>query len=446
MSERLIGSRDGGPLDRLQIDANFTDMHPPLSETQAMVESSRCLYCFDAPCIQACPTSIDIPKFIHQLRTKNVTGSAITILSSNIMGGTCARVCPTEVLCEGVCVLNASGEEPIKIGQLQRYAVDDFIDAGRPHPFSRAESSGRTIAVVGAGPAGLACAHRAAMLGHEVTVFEEMPKSGGLNEYGLAAYKMADDFAQREVGFLLQIGGITVKHGQALGKNLTISDLQSDFDAVFLGIGLGDVNGLRIEGEDKDGVLDAIDFIEEIRQTPRKHDLAVADNVVVIGGGNTAIDAAVQAKRLGARNVTLAYRRGADQMPATEWEQDLVKVNDVNVRYWCKPLSVSGSKKAEHVVFEQTVLKKGKLEGTGEIFELAADLVLKAIGQVLEENTLTSLTLEKNKIKVDGRFMTSLPGIFAGGDCIDSGEDLTVQSVDDGRKAADSIHDFLAKA
>jgi glutamate synthase (NADPH/NADH) small chain len=359
------------------------------------------------------------------------------------MGGTCARVCPTEILCEGVCVRNATGEEPIKIGQLQRYAVDDYMDSGRPHPFKRAESSGRKIAVVGAGPAGLACAHRAAVLGHDVTVFEEMPKSGGLNEYGLAAYKMVDDFAQREVAFLLDVGGITIKNGMALGRNLSLADLQSDFDAVFVGVGLGDVNALRVEGEDKDGVQNAIDFIEEVRQTKRKNELKPGDNVIVIGGGNTAIDAAVQAKRLGAGNVTLAYRRGADQMPATEWEQDLVKINDVNVRYWCKPVSISGSKKVEGVVFEKTILKSGKLTGTGETFEMAADLVLKAIGQVLDENRLSPLTIVNRKIKVDSGFMTSTPGIFAGGDCIESGEDLTVQSVDDGKKAADSIHQYL---
>ncbi|MCK5251024.1 MAG: FAD-dependent oxidoreductase, partial [Spirochaetaceae bacterium] len=337
MSERLIGSRDGRPLDAAQIDANFSDMHPPLSQTQAMVESSRCLYCFDAPCVEACPTAIDIPKFIHQIRTQNLTGSAITILSSNIMGGTCARVCPTEILCEGVCVRNATGEEPIKIGQLQRFSVDHFMEADKPHPFKRAEGTGRKIAVIGAGPAGLACAHRAAILGHEVTVFEDKPKSGGLNEYGLAAYKMADDFAHREVDFLLQVGGITVEHGKVLGENLALTDLQTEYDAVFIGAGLGEVNALMVEGEEMDGVRDAIGFIEEVRQTSTKHEVDVGDNVVVIGGGNTAIDAAVQAKRLGARNVTLVYRRGADQMPATEWEQDLAYKGTIKFGVMVKP-------------------------------------------------------------------------------------------------------------
>lgn len=446
MSERIIGSPDGERLNAAQIDANFTDMHPPMNDVQAMVESSRCLYCYDAPCTKACPTSIDIPKFIYQIRTRNLKGSAFTILSSNIMGGTCARVCPTEILCEGECVRNETGEGPVRIGQLQRYSVDSFMDAGYPHPFKRAKDTGKKIAVVGAGPAGLACAHKLAMNGHKVTVFEPKKKAGGLNEYGLAAYKMAWDFAAREVEFLLQIGGITLEHGRTLGKNLSLADLRKDFNAVFLGVGLGSVNSLGIENEGIQGVESAIDFIERIRQTEVKHNFKVGDNVVVVGGGNTAIDAAVQAARMGARNVSLVYRRGADQMPATEWEQDLVRVNDVHVIYWAKPVSLKGKDKVTGIRFERTVLKNGKLAGTGEFFELEAGLVLKAIGQVLDEGPLAGFALENGKVKVDGSFLTSMPGVWAGGDCVDSGEDLTVQAVDDGSRAAESINKYLAKA
>jgi glutamate synthase (NADPH/NADH) small chain len=446
MSERIIASPDGERLNAAQIDANFTDMHPPMSDVQAMVESSRCLYCYDAPCTKACPTSIDIPKFIHQIRTRNLKGSAVTILSSNIMGGTCARVCPTEILCEGECVRNETGEGPVRIGQLQRYSVDHFLDAGYPHPFKRAKDTGKKIAVVGAGPAGLACAHRLAMNGHKVTVFEPKKKAGGLNEYGLAAYKMAWGFAAREVEFLLQIGGITVENGRTLGKNLNLADLRKDFNAVFLGVGLGSVNSLGIDGEGIQGVESAIDFIERIRQTEVKSRFRVGDNVVVVGGGNTAIDAAVQAARMGARNVSLVYRRGADQMPATEWEQDLVRVNDVHVIYWAKPVSLKGKDKVTGISFERTVLKNGKLTGTGEFFDLEADLVLKAIGQVLDEGPLAGLALENGKVKIDGSFLTSMPGVWAGGDCVDSGEDLTVQAVDDGSRAAESINKYLAKA
>ena len=408
------------------------------------MESARCLYCYDAPCIRACPTSIDIPKFIHQIRTDNLKGSAITILSSNIMGGTCARVCPTEELCEGECVKNAAGEEPILIGRLQRYAVDAFLESGRPHPFPRGESSGRRIAVIGGGPAGLACAHRSAMYGHEVTVFESRPKSGGLNEYGLAAYKMADDFAAREVNFLLEIGGISIEHDRSLGVNLNLDDLKREFDAVFIAVGLGGVNDLNIPGEDLPGVRNAIDFIEELRQTVPKSDFKVGNKVVVIGGGNTAIDAAVQSKRLGAESVTLVYRRGEAQMPATEWEQDLAKTNDVVVRCWSKPVEIRGTSSVETIVFEKTQLDNGRLKGTGHTWEIPADMVFKAIGQTLYEGSIAGLKPESGKIVVDDSYRTGIPGVFAGGDCIAAGADLTVQAVDDGAKAAAAI-DCLAQ-
>ncbi len=446
MSNRMTGSHDGRPMDAAQIEENFTDLHPPLSDVQAMVESNRCLYCYDAPCVTACPTSIDIPKFIHQIRTENLSGSAKTILSSNIMGGTCARVCPTEVLCEGVCVKNATGEAPVKIGQLQRHAVDNFMASDKPHPFFRTPSTGKTIAVIGAGPAGLSCAHRSAMAGHEVVIFEAKKKAGGLNEYGLAAYKMVDDFAQKEVDFLLQIGGISIEYGKALGRDINLSDLQAKYDAVFIGAGLGSVNALGLEGEDKDGVEDAISFIEALRQSPQKSKVNVGDNVVVIGGGNTAIDAAVQAKRLGAGDVTLVYRRGSEQMTATEWEQDLAQVNGVNLRLWSKPIAIKGNGKVEGMSFEKTMLEGGKLTGTGKTFEISADHVLKAIGQTLETGPLAGLDIDGNKIKVGEDFQTSVAGVFAGGDCIKSGEDLTVQSVDDGAQAAAAITTFLANA
>jgi len=445
MSERIIGSPNGERLNAAQIDANFADIHPLLSNAQAVADSARCLYCYDAPCTKACPTSIDVPKFIHQIRTQNLKGSAATILTSNIMGGTCARVCPTEILCEGECVLNETGEKPVNIGELQRYAVDHFIEAKNPNPFTRAASTGKKIAVVGSGPAGLSCAHRSAMYGHDVTVFESRSKSGGLNEYGLAAYKMTDDFAQKEVDFLMSIGGITVEYGRDLGKNLDLTELQSRFDVVFISVGLRRVNDLGIQGEDMPGVESAVEFIERIRQAPVIHDLKLGDNIVVIGGGNTAIDAAVQASRLGARNVSLVYRRGADQMPATTWEQDLVRVNDVRVIYWAKPISLIGNGKVSGIRFERTALKDGKLIGRGEKFELQADLVLTAIGQVLDEKTLAGLAIEKGKVKVYRNLHTSLPGVFAGGDCIDSGEDLTVQAVEDGAKAADSINEYLTE-
>ena len=425
------------------IDTNFSDLHEPLSSLQAKTEADRCLYCYDALCIEACPTSIDIPTFIHQIRTDNVVGSAKTILSQNIMGGTCARACPTEVLCEQACVLNASEKEPVEIGALQRHAVDHLIAKGGAHPFERVADTGKHIAVVGAGPAGLSCAHRAAMLGHTVTVFEAKAKPGGLNEYGLAAYKMVDDFAQKEVEFLLGIGGIEIKYGQRLGETVSIQKLRDQFDAVYLGVGLGTTNVLGLEGEDKSGVRDAVAFIEELRQAEDKSSVTVGDDVIVIGAGNTAIDAAVQSKRLGANNVTLVYRRGEANMSATDWEVDLARTNGVNVRLWSAPTAIHGNGAVRSMAFERVAERDGKLVGTGKTFDLPADMVLKAIGQKLDTSVLDGFDQQGGKISVGDNFETSLAGVFAGGDCIKSGEDLTVQAVEDGKQAAHAIDTYL---
>ncbi len=426
-----------------EIAENFSDLHPPLGPAQAAVDAGRCVYCYDAPCITACPTGINIPTFIHQIRTGNLDGSARTILSANIMGGTCARACPTEVLCEEACVVNHTEGAPVKIGALQRYAVDALLAKRGDHPFTRAPDTGRRLAVVGAGPAGLSFAHRASMLGHSVTVFEAKPKPGGLNEYGLAAYKMVDDFAQREVEFLLGIGGIEIKYGVALGTDITLDALRREFDAVFIGAGLVRPAALGVPGENLGGVRDALDFIEEVRQTEDKSRLPVGKNVIVIGGGNTAIDAAIQAKCLGAQNVTLVYRRGKAQMSATEWEQDLASANGVMIRCWSAPAAFTGGGAVESAVFNGTALTNGKLKATGESFSLPADMVLKAIGQTLDEGALDGLKIEHGKIWVDDRLQTSLPSVYAGGDCIKRGEDLTVQAVEDGKCAALNVDAYL---
>jgi len=437
---------NGAGLTRDQIEENFADLTPTLDHTQAHVEAARCLYCYDAPCIKACPTAIDIPTFIHQIRSENLKGSAHTILKSNIMGGTCGRACPTEVLCEEACVLNARGEEPVRIGALQRHAVEDLMARGGAHPFARAPLSGKTLAVIGAGPAGLSFAHRAAMLGHDVIVYEAKPKPGGLNEYGLAAYKMANEFAQREIDFLLGIGGIRIEYGIALGRDVTLNELRGRCAAVFIGAGIAATNALGIPGENLSGVYDALHFIEELRQTKDKSLLRVGRNVVVIGGGNTAIDAAIQSKRLGAENVTMVYRRGEPSMTATEWERDLARTNEVVIRTWAMPVGLAGATTVAGVVFEKTAMKSGKLAGTGETFTIAADMVLKAIGQKLNDATFAGLKLERGKLAVDGSFQTSIPGVFAGGDCIVAGEDLTVQAVEDGKRAAIAADRFVRGA
>ncbi|MBV1900376.1 MAG: NAD(P)-dependent oxidoreductase [Kordiimonadaceae bacterium] len=444
MSLKPCNAVEGASLSKEAIDSNFSDLHDPLSALQAKGEADRCLYCYDAPCIQACPTSIDIPTFIHQIRTGNIEGSAKTILSANIMGGTCARACPTEVLCEQACVLNASEEQPVEIGALQRTAVDYLMAAHGPHPFKRAAETGKHLAVVGAGPAGLSCAHRAAMLGHNVTIYEAKAKPGGLNEYGLAAYKMVDDFAQKEVAFLLGIGGIEIKYHQRLGETVSLDELRDTFDVVYIGVGLGSTNALQLEGEDKDGILDAVDFIEDLRQASEKSSIFVGDNVIVIGAGNTAIDAAVQAKRLGANTVTLVYRRGEENMSATDWEVNLARTNGVNIRLWSAPTAIKGNGRVEAMSFESMTVSDGKLTGSGKSFDLPADMVLKAIGQKLDVSVLDGFEMAGGKITVGDNFETSIAGVFAGGDCIKSGDDLTVQAVEDGKQAAHAIDAYLA--
>ncbi len=421
----------------------FDDLHKPLNGLMAIKEADHCIYCYDAPCIQACPTSIDIPTFIHQIRTGNVSGAAQTILSENIMGGTCARACPTEVLCEEACVHNGGDSKPVEIGLLQRYATDHLMAQSGPHPFSRAADSGRHIAVVGAGPAGLSFAHRAAMLGHKVSVYEAKSKLGGLNEYGLAAYKMVDDFAANEVAFLLGIGGIEIYYDKALGSSISLDDLQVKHDAVFIGIGLGDTNDLGLDGEDKPGISNAIDFIEQLRQTSDLSGIKLGNDIIIIGGGNTAIDAAVQAKKIGAQNVTLAYRRGEEQMGATGFEVELARKNGVMVRLWSKPVALQGKDAVTAMTFENTELKDGKLIGTGDRYDIACDMVLKAIGQKIEADDLNGLSTEWGKLQVTEAYETSIKGIFAGGDCIGSGEDLTVQAVQDGKLAAIAVDAWL---
>ncbi|MGQ0559902.1 MAG: NAD(P)-dependent oxidoreductase [Sphingosinicella sp.] len=434
---------DGARLTSEQVEQNFADLHPPLSDTQAVKESSRCLYCYEAPCVNACPTAIDIPGFIRRIHSGNLGGAAETILEANIMGGTCARACPTEVLCEQACVVNHREGSPVAIGLLQRHAVDALLDAGGPHPFARVPDSGRHLGVVGAGPAGLAFAHRAARLGHRVTVYEARPKAGGLNEYGLAAYKMVDDFAQRELRFILDVGGIDIVHGTALGPDLTIEELRSRHDAIFIGAGLSRPAALDIDGSGLAGVLPALEFIDALRQAIDKSAIELGDDVVVIGGGNTAIDAAMQARCLGVRRVRLAYRRGPEQMSATEWERDLAEVNGVDVRYWSTPVAIEGDSKVERVRFERTRLEGGKLVGTGEIETVPACLVLVAIGQAMN-GAVKGIQLAGGKIRVGDDYQTSLPGVFAGGDCIDRGEDLTVQAIEHGKRAAEAADAWLA--
>lgn len=433
----------GKRLSKAQYAANFADLHPPLDDHEALVESDRCYFCYDAPCQTACPTTIDIPLFIREIQAGHPKSAARTIFDQNILGGMCARVCPTETLCEEACVRNAAEGKPVKIGQLQRYATDQAMD-DKTHPYTRARKTGKTVAIVGAGPAGLACAHRLAMHGHEVTIFEARKKSGGLNEFGIAAYKAVDDFARKEVDFVLSIGGIKVAHGIALGKKLKLDELRKDHDAVFLGLGLQGVNALGAKDEDADGIEDAVAYIAQLRQAKDLSKLPVGRRVLVIGGGMTAIDVAVQSKLLGAEDVTILYRRGAAQMKASPYEQDLAQTRGVKIKHWVAPKKVLVKDgRAVGLRCEYMAETKGRLQGTGETFDLPADMIFKAIGQTYVDVPGGALALEGGRIRVDAERRTSIPGIWAGGDCVAGGQDLTVASVDDGRRAAESINAFL---
>ena len=427
-----------GRLSEGEYQDNFADLHHPFVQHEAAVAADRCYFCHDAPCMTACPTDIDIPMFIRQIQTGRPDQAARTILSQNILGGMCARVCPTETLCEEVCVRETAEGMPVEIGRLQRYATDILME-NEQHPFERAADTGKKIAVVGAGPAGLSCAHRLALHGHQVDLYDAKPKAGGLNEFGIAAYKSVDGFAQREVNWLLKVGGITMHSGKSFGADLSLASLQAEYDAVFLGVGLSGVNALRTEGEEQIGVINAVDFISSLRQADDLAALPVGRNVVVIGGGMTAIDAAVQSKLLGSENVTVAYRRGRERMGASGFEQDLASANGVRIVTNAQPVRIVWNGAASEVEFEYTQDADQGLTGTGETFRIAADQVLKAIGQTLGA-TPDGLQLDGRKIAVDNTGRTSIAGVWAGGDCANGGDDLTVTAVAEGRDAAEDIH------
>ena len=420
----------------------FSDLHPLFSLSEAASEADRCYFCFDAPCTKACPTDIDVPAFIQKIRSDNITGSARTILSENIMGAMCARVCPTENLCEQACVRNTQQDKTVEIGALQRFATEAVV-ANQQQLFVRGLSSGKQIAIVGAGPAGLSCAHRLSMFGHSVTILEAKDKLAGLNEYGIAAYKATDNIAAREAEYILAIGGIDVKTNMSLGRDFTLADLREQYDAVLLSPGLGDTRQLGIDGEDSKSVLDAVDYIADLRQA--KPNLPVANNVVVIGGGMTAIDVAVQSKLLGAQEVTIVYRRGKGQMAASLHEQELAQTHGIQIRHYLSPKKIIHGGDGIRAVEFETMLndEDGSSNDDHAIITLPADLVFKAIGQLLVTEHLNELTLEAGRIVVDESRRTSLKGVWAGGDCVSGGDNLTVSAVQDGKLAAISINQMF---
>jgi len=454
VNRRLEDGIVDGRLTADELRHNFSDVHPPLDSHEALVASDRCYFCYDAPCVTACPTEIDIPLFIRQISTGNTMGAAETILEQNILGGMCARVCPTETLCEQACVRELAEGKPVQIGLLQRHATDLAMSEGRQF-FERAADTGKTIAVVGAGPAGLACAHRLSMHGHNVVIYEAQFKPGGLNEFGIAAYKTVDEFAQHEVEYVTAIGGIDIRYNQRLGGTITLDQLRADHDAVFLGMGLSGVNDLGLDGyngeDEVETVMDAVDFIHLLRQKKDRREMAVGRRVVVVGGGMTAIDAAVQSKLLGAEDVTICYRRGQEDMNASRYEQDLATSKGVIIRHWLQPKALTSSGgTVTGLELEYTAMADGKLSGTGETMTIKADQILTAIGQKLEVEDLPdgkndgTLELKRGRIAiVDAAGRTSLDDVWAGGDCAEGGDDLTVTAVAEGRDAAEAINAHL---
>ena len=448
MSTSSVPDVRSGRLSAAEYALRFADASPRLTQAQAVLEAERCLYCYDAPCATACPTSIDVPSFIKRIADGNLRGSARAILEANPLGGMCARVCPTENLCEAVCVRTTQEGKPVAIGRLQRHAVDALMESAQPQLFTRAPATGKTVAVVGAGPAGLACAHVLARLGHQVVVFDARPKAGGLNEYGLASYKTPDNFAQREVQWLLDIGGIEVRHSWKLETSAQLAALQQDYDALFLGMGLAATHQLNVPGESLAGVHDAVDFIAALRQSADLATLPVGRRVVVIGGGMTAVDAAVQSKLLGAQEVHMVYRRGPQTMTASTAEQQWAQTHGVTIHHGLAPLEITGGEGHVAVVrFTRQVEVNGQWTPTDEIQSFQADMVLKAIGQKLGNPVLgqAGLVLEQGRIATDAQGQTNLPGLWAGGDCRAGGLDLTVEAVEHGKQSAHAIHAHLSR-
>ena len=431
--------------------ANFTDLKPPLRPQEALVEASRCLYCFDAPCIMACPTGIDIPAFIKKIAFGNPAGAAKTILTANILGASCARVCPTEVLCEGACVLDDRDEQPIQIGRLQRYATDYITERGlNVLPKPPEKQSGKKIAVIGAGPAGLGCAAELARLGHSVTLFEKQKQAGGLNTYGIAYYKMKPQVSLAEVELVKSLG-VELRTGVAVGKDITVAQLEKDFDAIFVGVGLGAATRLHIPGEDLPEVVDALDFISQIHTDPL-HQVPIGTRVGVIGAGNTAIDAVTQSKRLGAARAFIVYRRAEGDMSAYDFEYELAKDDGAQFIFNAAPVEIVAAD--GHVIglkLARTRLINGKAEviPNSEWIE-SCDLVLKAVGQEKQAKLLRGLF---PTLAIDARGViahnpltgqTNVPHIFTGGDCGNGGREV-VNAVGEGKKAAHGIHVFLTK-
>ena len=437
-------------LTKEQYEENFQDIHPPFeNKAAALVEANRCLFCYDAPCTKSCPTGINVPKFIKQITTDNIKGSAHTIFVSNIMGAGCSKVCPVEKLCEGSCVFNLLEEPPIPIAKLQRYSTEKAMQQ-QWQLFERKPSTGKKVAIVGAGPAGLSCAHVLSREGIDVTIYEREEKGGGLMTYGIAAYKVTPEFCQDEVDYILSIGGIEIKYGIELGRDISLQELQSGYDAVYLAFGVGIARQLHIPGEDLEGVVDAIQFIYDIRSKGYSH-VPVGNRVAVIGLGMTAIDAATQAKRLGANEVSIVYRRTFDEKPCTDVELNIAKLDGCNIIWLAAPKEVIGENgKVKQLLC--SIMKLGEPDAggrrspvdTGEIFTLEVDMVIKAAGQVPFTDLVNETGLENSngKVLVHEKTATNITGVFAGGDAVNGGKEV-VDAAQAGKDGARAILEYL---
>jgi dihydropyrimidine dehydrogenase (NAD+) subunit PreT len=440
-------------LTQEQYERNFAEIHPPLSSNSAVAEANRCLYCFDSPCTKACPTHIDIPTFIKKISTGNLKGSAKTILEQNWIALTCAKACPVDVLCEGACVYNARGEEPIQIGRLQRHAIDVYFERGMAPLFTPEPKNGKSIGVIGAGAAGLACAAEAALLGYDVMIYDANEKPGGLNTWGIAPYKTTQTDALKEVQ-LVQSFGVKIQSGVRVGEHISVETLSKRHDALFLGIGLGSASRLNILGEDLPGVVDALDFIEKVT-TRNWSAVDVGKRVAVIGAGNTAIDAVTEARRLGAEHVMILYRRSRVEMPAYAFEYELAKKDGVAFHFLTAPARIIGNSHVEGVECLRMQLGEPDDKGRrkpepipGSEIMIPIDMVIKSVGQSLDETfvaQIPNIKLHIGRIVVDpNTLQTTNPKFFAGGDCINGGKEV-VNAAADGKKAAHGIDRWIFK-
>lgn len=435
-------------LDSATATANMAEIEPAYSPQQAKVEANRCLFCFDAPCIAACPTGIDIPGFIKKIAHDNALGAGNLILRANVLGASCARVCPTAVLCEGACVLEDRDQNPIKIGRLQRYATDRVYEMGLPKLAPPAPSSGKKVALIGGGPASLGCAAELARLGHQAVVFEKKPEAGGLNTYGIAYYKLRPEVSLQEVELVKSLG-VEFRCGVEVGRDLSMEELRTEFDAIFIGIGLGHTRALEIPGEDLPEVFEALEFIERFHVEPL-HTVPVGRRVAVIGCGNTAIDAVTQAKRLGAESATIIYRRGETDMPAYAYEYELAKADRCEFLFHAMPVEVlgDGAVTGLRLVRAEADGQGGVKPVPGSEFVFDCDMVINASGQKKQtgwmRKLLPELALDNGgRIQVDPvTGQTSLPTVFAGGDAANGGREV-VNAVAEGKKAARGIHEVF---